>query len=850
LGSTPRHEGRPEGRESNGRPERPATPDPSQAGAGEDPSREPAGSPQGRPAGDGASPHTGRRSVAGVADRSPPTIGGSPPLRAQSGGGNGTVTSVQRRKKPRLRKVRAAVALIGLAMLAFVSWIFGIMMAVSQDLPALENRAQYARAQNPVVYDINGEQIAILTNNEGRILLPSPEIAGTLKEAVVAIEDARFYGHRGVDYRGIARAVYQDILARSAQEGASTITQQFVKNALEAQASRTIFQKLHEAALAYHLERQWSKDKILTEYLNSIYFGEGAYGVEAAARTFFSSEHEGCGEGGAAPTCASQLRPHEAAMLAGMIASPSMYSPRTNPGVAEARRNLVLQRMMEQGYITPDEYEGYASEPLPAEDDIRTPSETSEAPYFTSWLRQQLVDKYGPGRAFGGGLEIHSTLDLELQREVEAIIERYLGGIEPTASVVVLDNETAGVRAMVGGTDFDEAPFNLATQGARQPGSAFKPFTLVAALEEGRSSSEVLTSTKLEIPFKARIPRKNGDGMRVVNELFPVSNYEDQYLGSASIATATTYSDNSVYTQLGMQVGPAKVARTAQKMGIESDLRTDHRYSVNGERFQPFNPALVLGGLTTGVSPLEMAHAYETIAQDGYRISGTMAASEAGVVAINKVTQRQGDSPNPGGKPVETNDGTTGENEVRSEQVVEPSIAAEVRSLLTSVVTSGTGTNASPSSGEAVWGKTGTTDDNGDAWFCGATEEITACVWVGHADGRVPMPTEFNGGPVDGGTYPALIFAAIVGAWEDLEEARNESDEPDDEPDGEPGPVIPAEPSPEPAPAPEPEVSSGDDGEVTEPATQGGGGQPEAGAGGGGGGSGGGIPDGGGPSPP
>lgn len=715
------------------------------------------------------------------------------------------------RRKPRLRKLRVALALVGLVMLAFVSWIFGIMMAVSQDLPALENRAQYARAQNPVVYDLNGEQIATLTNNEGRILLPSDEIAPSLKEAVVSVEDARFYGHRGVDYRGIARAVYQDVLARSAQEGASTITQQFVKNALDAQGSRTIFQKLRETALAYHLERRWPKDKILSEYLNSIYFGEGAYGVEAAAQTFFGShpEHAGCGRGDGAPTCASQLRPHESALLAGIIASPSMYSPRGNPRAAKSRRNLVLGRMMQQGYITAEEYEDYASRPIPAEEDITTPSETSEAPYFTSWLRQQIVDKYGAGRSFGGGLEIHSTLDLELQRDVEEIVERRLGAIEPTASAVVLDNETAGVRAMVGGSDFDEAPFNLATQAARQPGSAFKPFTLVAALEEGRSSSDVLTSAELEIPFKSKVPRENGRGTRIADELFPVSNYEDRYLGSASIATATTYSDNSVYTQLGMQAGPERVARTAERLGIESDLRAENRYAVNGERFHPYNPALILGGLTTGVNPLEMTHAYETMAADGYRVSGTMATSEGGVVAIDKVTKRQGSAPNPGGKPVEANDGTSGENEVVSERVMDPSIAAEVRSLLTSVVRSGTGTNASPPSGEEVWGKTGTTDDNGDAWFCGASDEITACVWVGHADGRVPMRTEFGGRPVDGGTYPALIFAEIVDAWAALEEARGKPDDEEDEAETEsdPAPAAPAEPLPTP---PEPEVA--DDG--------------------------------------
>src|ERR671919_1486805 len=263
-----------------------------------------------------------------------------PPSPVRTTNGNG---------RPKLRKLRLALVLLGLSLLAVVSWIFGIMMAVAQDLPSLENRSQYQRAENSVVTDIDGERLATLTNNQGRILVSSEEIAPSVKEAVVAIEDQRFYEHRGVDFTGIGRAVYQDVLSGSASQGASTITQQFVKNALAAQQDRTIFQKLREAALAYQLERNWSKDKIITEYLNSIYFGEGAYGIEAAARTYFGSAHEGCGEEGQ-PTCASELLPHEAALLAGLISSPDAYSPRAHPEASKARRDLVLQNMVTQGF--------------------------------------------------------------------------------------------------------------------------------------------------------------------------------------------------------------------------------------------------------------------------------------------------------------------------------------------------------------------------------------------------------------------------------------------------------------------------------------------------------------------
>jgi penicillin-binding protein 1A len=661
--------------------------------------------------------------------------GGPPPPRLPSPAG---------RRKPRLKKLRIAVVVLGLSLLAFVSWIFGIMMAVASDLPQLENRAEFAAAENSVVYDRQGERIATLTNNEGRILVESDEIAPVMKEAVVAIEDQRFYEHRGVDFEAIGRALYQDILSGSAAQGGSTITQQFVKNALAAQQDRTILQKLREAALAYQLEREWDKDKILTEYLNSIYFGEGAYGIEAAAQTYFGWNHPGCGNAGP-DRCAYQLLPAEAALLAGMISSPSAYSPRANPEAATARRNLVLQRMAEQGYITEDEYPEYSRIEIPAASQIAPPEEDSAAPYFTSWLRQQLVDKYGAGKAFGGGLKITSTLDLELQQQVEEIVSSRLSGLGITASVVVLDSQDAGVRAMVGGPDFAEAPFNLATQGYRQPGSAFKPFTLVTALSQGISPDTVWSSMPKELPF---INQESGQ-----QEFFEVENYEDSYLGSASLATATTYSDNSVYAEVGLEGvdgGPEAIAETAQAMGIESKLST--------------NPAMILGGLERGVSPLEMAHAFETLETDGQRVSGTLAASPEGPVAIEKVEDADGDL-------VDTNDGESGENRITYEQVIDPTVAATARSILQTVVSTGTGTNAATGDDE-IWGKTGTTDDNGDAWFVGANEDQTIAIWVGHPDSVEPMTTEYAGAPVDGGTFPALIFRDITLAWAELEEER------------------------------------------------------------------------------
>jgi penicillin-binding protein 1A len=335
---------------------------------------------------------------------------------------------------------------------------------------------------------------------------------------------------------------------------------------------------------------------------------------------------------------------------------------------------------------------------------------------------------------------------------------------------VVLDNQTGGVRAMVGGSDYQKTPFNLATQGHRQPGSAFKPFTLVTALEQGHSPDQVFTSAPQKIPYKAKVPAKGG-GSKVLPELFDVSNYGDEYEGSASISTATTYSDNSVYSQLGTSLsgGVASIADTAHKMGIQTDLSTQgSEYSVNGSPFEPYNPALILGGLQNGVTPLEMAHAYETLAHDGQIVSGTMADSAEGPIGIQRVDDSSGD-------PVETNSGDPGQDRVETKQVVPPSVAATARSLLHSVVTSGTGTNAD-NGDPYLWGKTGTTENNGDAWFVGANRDVTIAVWVGHANSVKPMTTEYGGAPVDGGTIPAIIFHDVLDAYESMKKSAGTHD--------------------------------------------------------------------------
>jgi penicillin-binding protein 1A len=643
------------------------------------------------------------------------------------------------RRKPRLKKLRVLFVLLGLAVLAVVSMVFGMMAAVSQDLPAIYDFAQYKASKNSEVYDANGEPLGTLTSDQNKILLSSAQISPNIKNAVVSIEDARFYEHSGVDFQGIGRALVKDILSQSAAQGASTITEQFVKNALEAQDTRTLFVKFKEAALAYRLEHHWSKDKILTQYLNTIYFGEGAYGIEAAARTFFGAAHPGCGT----PTepCASVLEPWEAATIAASISSPSAYDPKAYPENSLGRRNLVLEKMYEQGYISLEQLEEGTKQALPSPDDIEPPTLDSKAPYFTAYLRQQLVERYGASKAFFGGLKVKSTLDLGLQEAAQETVNSYLGYSPATASVVVIDNRNAGIKAMVGGPDFETKPFNLATQGHRQPGSSIKPFTLLTALEEGISPETVYESAPQEFHFG-----KNGQ------ETFTVSNDEDAYLGSCSIICATTYSDNSIYAQLALEGLKGKtvhdrtssIAATIHRMGYEDPIST--------------NPAMVLGGLELGVTPVGWTYAYSTLGNDGDRVSGTLAP-------------RPGDSPVSYTQVTDHDDKTIkgGDNDSTHEQVLDEGVAKEARSILETVVSGGTGTNAQIGA-EGQWGKTGTTENNGDAWFCGGvSDEVTACVWVGYPDSTTPMTTLYNGGPVMGGTFPALIWASVISAWEEIQ---------------------------------------------------------------------------------
>jgi len=625
------------------------------------------------------------------------------------------------RRRPRVRKLRLLVVLVPVMLLAVVSTVFGMMMAVASDLPDLENRKEYQDARNSVLYDDTGKHaLGVLTNNQSRVIVTFDQIAPAMRNAIVAIEDRRFYSNSGVDIRGIGRAFAQDIVQKRAVQGGSTITQQFVKNALRAQNQRTVFQKLREAALAYHLTRKWSKRKILTQYLNSIYFGNGAYGIESAARTYFGKDHPGCGT--RETPCVKVLRPEEAALLAGVVANPSGYDPVAHPQAAEQRRNLVLKRMFEQGRLSRLQYFNARQEALPA--DPEPPTVRTTAPYFTTWIRQQLVDRFGARRAFEGGLKITTTLDVSLQKAAENTVKRYFSNPDgPTAALVALDNDTGEVRAMVGGRDYNSRPFNLATQGQRQPGSAMKPFVLAEALRRGISPASIW-------PSKKRTFKVPGG-----SDKFVVNNFENSYSGSNTLAGALTASDNSIFAAVGLQVGTKRISRLARQMGIRTPVST--------------NPAMTLGGLKEGVTPLDMAHAYETFAEDGLRITGTLGSSKQGPVGVRSVTTFP-----TAGRPTRV----LAENDLRRRRVLGKDTAQTAVGIMQTVITRGTGKRAGLADGSFAAGKTGTTENSGDAWFVGFTDRLTVAVWVGYPDKLKPMLTEFAGRPVEGGTYPALIW--------------------------------------------------------------------------------------------
>jgi penicillin-binding protein 1A len=682
--------------------------------------------------------------------------GTPPPILIESG---------RRRRRPRrgprpkVRKLRLLVVLVGFVAIAGVALVFGMLTAVASDLPGISNQVQFrklsgahASSVDSVLYDDTGAPIGVLAPPNKPVEDSWGQISPNMVHAIVSVEDKHYWTDPGIDLKSIGRAFLSDVTGGQ-KEGASTIAEEFVKNVLAEEDNRTVLEKLREAGLAFQLVHQWKRTKLLTQYLNTIYFGNGAYGIESAARIYFGkqlgydAENPSDGKCGTAtasnqtlPSCASLLRPYQAALLAGVVANPTQFDPTLHPVAAQTRRAQVLSDMVQQSYLTRARYQKALTQPLPVEANIQQATEPAAAPYFTSWVRPQIVsalEKEGvsttsaPYEAYYGGLKIRLTINLKMQQAAQNAIDAEFASNPdgPTASLVSIDNKTGEVRAMVSGDgDYASNPFNLATLGYRQPGSSFKIFTLVQALESGKYGPDsIIDSHQLDIPFKG----PNGQ-----TQHFPVHNDGNNYLGPISLSEATAISDNTVFAQVGMSVGTKNIKHQAQLMGIRSPIST--------------NPAMIIGGLQHGVSPLDMAHAYETLATGGAKIYNPILGDvNQGPVGIHSISDcqdcRQKNITNAAG------------HGLTSRQVVPETTAATIHEMLQGVVTEGTGTAAAIPGVEVV-GKTGTTSNYVDAWFCGWTPQLTTCVWVGYPNSGKPMLTNWNGQPVSGGTYPAVIW--------------------------------------------------------------------------------------------
>jgi penicillin-binding protein 1A len=553
--------------------------------------------------------------------------------------------------------------------------------------------AELEAPRTSIIYASDGSVLAEWHGEQDRKIVSLEELPQGLRDAVVAIEDERFYEHHGVDTRAILRALKVNASSRAYAQGGSTITQQLVK-VLFVGGERTFTRKVREALLAYQIEYKTDKDKVLEAYLNVVYLGNGRYGVESASRAYFGKP-------------ASDLSLSESALLAGVIRAPSAYSPLDHFQDALRRRDVVLRKMREQGYITSSEERDARLARLAPPKPRREPA---RAPYLVEYVKQDLIDRLGTGKVFGGGLRVHTTLDPILQSAAEQAAKKHLGGPkDPDVSLVSIEYRTGRIRALVGGRDFAENQFNLATQGRRQPGSAFKPFVLVTALQEGIRPEDVFPAT----PYSARV--KDG--------VWRVDNYENsKTTPKMTLRAATDWSVNAVYARLIMKVGPADVVKTAHAMGITTPMDPD--------------PAIALGGLKTGVSPLEMASAYGTIAAAGLHVPP---------VAVERVEDDKGHVI------------YTPSSEAR--RAISENVAVKTALMLHDVVEHGTGTAAKMK----VWaaGKTGTTQSYRDAWFVGYAGDLSTSVWVGFREAQVDM-THVRGIKVTGGSFPAKIWKTYM----------------------------------------------------------------------------------------
>ncbi len=570
------------------------------------------------------------------------------------------------------------IAILAMSLGAFGGFVYWSL----SDLPEVRSLESYTPMESSFVYSADGKVLAEFYL-ERRNFIPHYKIPDMVKKAFIAIEDQRFYSHPGVDFIGILRALYRDVMAKSIVEGGSTITQQLTKM-LFLKPEKSFARKIKEAAISVQIEKCYTKDEILGMYLNKTYFGARAYGIEAAAQTYFGKS-------------VTDLTIAEDAMLAGLQRAPATYSPFKNSEKTSLRRQLVLRKMLESGFITLNEYQQANEEPLPTAPHHRK----YEAPYFVEIVRQQLEARYGE-KLYTSGLKIYSTIDYSLQQIAEeavrdgiALIERRVKpGVQ--AALIAIDPQDGSIKALVGGTDFWETQFNRATHALRQPGSAFKPFVYATALESGMSTDDQILDEPVSFP-----------GSRP-NSTWSPRNYDNEYHGYVPLRTAIALSLNSATVRLAHDVGIEKVIALAKRCGIKSTL-------------QPYLP-IALGA--SDVTLLDLTSAYGVFAT-GRRTDP---------MTYTKILNRDG-------VPIE-------EVHPSSEEVLPQDILDKMKELLRAVIESGTAIKAKELN-RMVYGKTGTTNEFSDAWFVGFDNKLVVGVWVGRDDHK-PI------GPKETGAHAAL----------------------------------------------------------------------------------------------
>ncbi|HKA26195.1 MAG TPA: transglycosylase domain-containing protein [Gaiellaceae bacterium] len=622
---------------------------------------------------------------------------------------------IRRAQKRRLRvqkKRRRHAAIIAIVLVSVVGGIvavgFGGAAAFEASCSLSELRPVSTGPQggpaNTFVYAANGSLLGSIPAEKNRQPVALSQMSPWMAKATVAIEDRRFYRHGGVDYKGIVRAAIRDLRAGKVVQGGSTITQQLVRN-LYISRQRTFKRKIKEACLAIKLARNKSKDWILGSYMNAVYYGNHAYGIEAAAQTYFSRR-------------ARTLTLDQSALLAGLPQAPSVFDPIHRPLDALERRDEVLRAMLVNGALTRRQFASAIADRdlhlVPGELYTRI-----REPYFFSYVRDQLIAEYGANTVRTGGLKVYTTIDPRLQSAARrAIVDTLSAPTDPASALVSIDPSTGAIKAMAAVTPGSTGnEFNLVAQAKRQAGSTFKMFVLAAAVDEGiNPASTYYVSAPFHYQPDPYSPAWN------------VSTFDHTYLGSTSISNATLHSDNTVYAQLTLDVGPKKVAEMAHRLGVRSPLTTKEGAYV---------PSLGLGAIP--VSPLDLASSYATLAAGGIYSKP---------MAIRKVVLGNGK--------VDTD---AGWGEPSRTRVITPGVAFTVTQILEQNMQYGTGTGAN--FGHPAAGKTGTTDNYADAWFCGYTPQLEATVWIGYPRGEIPM-LHVHGIAVSGPTFPATIWKSFM----------------------------------------------------------------------------------------